>query len=61
MMKTSVDGVFAAYDSIQKCYRQITTAVADGTITMLGAVNSLQAGEEAVPSATFEPAAETAH
>ncbi|MCG6188326.1 NAD(P)/FAD-dependent oxidoreductase [Maribellus maritimus] len=34
-MKTSVDGVFAAGDCITKRYRQVTTAVADGTIAAL--------------------------
>ncbi len=34
-LSTSVPGVFAAGDSIQKRYRQVTTAVADGTIAAL--------------------------
>ncbi|MFB6341560.1 thioredoxin-disulfide reductase [Saccharicrinis sp. FJH62] len=34
-MKTNIPGVFAAGDSIQKRYRQVTTAVADGTIAAL--------------------------
>jgi thioredoxin reductase (NADPH) len=38
-MKTNVIGVFAAGDSIQKRYRQVTTAVADGTIAALSAVD----------------------
>lgn len=37
-LQTSIQGVFAAGDSIQKRYRQITTAVADGTIAALGAM-----------------------
>lgn len=37
-LQTSIRGVFAAGDSIQKRYRQITTAVADGTIAALGAM-----------------------
>ena len=37
-LQTSIQGVFAAGDSIQKKYRQITTAVADGTIAALGAM-----------------------
>ena len=36
--ETSIPGVFAAGDSIQKKYRQITTAVADGTIAALSAI-----------------------
>ncbi|MEX0988528.1 MAG: FAD-dependent oxidoreductase [Bacteroidales bacterium] len=36
-MKTSVPGVFAAGDCIPKKYRQVTTAVADGTIAALSA------------------------
>ena len=38
-MKTNVSGVFAAGDSIQKKYRQVTTAVADGTIAGLSAAD----------------------
>jgi thioredoxin reductase (NADPH) len=34
---TNIPGVFAAGDSIQKKYRQVTTAVADGTIAALSA------------------------
>jgi thioredoxin reductase (NADPH) len=36
-MKTSIKGVFAAGDCITKRYRQVTTAVADGTIAALAA------------------------
>lgn len=36
-MKTNVPGVFAAGDSINKRYRQITTAAAEGTIAALSA------------------------
>lgn len=36
-MHTNVPGVFAAGDSIKKRYRQVTTAVADGTIAALAA------------------------
>jgi len=34
-MQTSINGVYAAGDSIAKRYRQVTTAVADGTIAAL--------------------------
>jgi thioredoxin reductase (NADPH) len=36
-MKTNIAGVFAAGDCITKKYRQVTTAVADGTIAALSA------------------------
>ncbi len=36
-MQTNVPGIFAAGDSIAKRYRQVTTAVADGTIAALAA------------------------
>jgi thioredoxin reductase (NADPH) len=36
-MKTNIPGVFAAGDCITKNYRQVTTAVADGTIAALTA------------------------
>ena len=36
-MSTSVEGVFAAGDSITKRFRQVTTAVSDGTIAALAA------------------------
>lgn len=44
-MKTNLPGVFAAGDSIKKRYRQVTTAVADGTIAALSAaeyINNLK-------------------
>lgn len=41
-MKTDIPGVFAAGDSIAKKYRQITTAVADGTIAALSAADYLR-------------------
>lgn len=41
-MKTSLPGVFAAGDSIQKKYRQVTTAVSDGTIASLSAADYLR-------------------
>jgi len=36
-MSTNIPGVFAAGDSINKRYRQVTTAVSDGTIAALSA------------------------
>jgi len=36
-MVTNIPGVFAAGDCVSKRYRQITTAVADGTIAALSA------------------------
>lgn len=41
-MKTNIKGVFAAGDSITKRYRQVTTAVADGTIAALSAADYLR-------------------
>ena len=41
-LKTSVPGVFAAGDARAKKVRQITTAVADGTIAALGAIDWLR-------------------
>jgi thioredoxin reductase (NADPH) len=38
-MATNIEGVYAAGDSIAKHYRQVTTAVADGTIAALAASN----------------------
>jgi thioredoxin reductase (NADPH) len=40
-MSTSVEGVFAAGDSTAKRYRQVTTAVGDGTVAALAASNYL--------------------
>lgn len=37
-LMTSVEGVFAAGDCLVKRYRQVTTAVADGTIAALSAI-----------------------
>lgn len=37
-MQTNLEGVYAAGDSLAKRYRQITTAVADGTIAALSAL-----------------------
>jgi len=41
-MKTDIPGVFAAGDCITKRYRQVTTAVADGTIAALSATEYLR-------------------
>lgn len=41
-MKTNVKGVFAAGDCITKKYRQVTTAVADGTIAALSVAEYLR-------------------
>ncbi len=40
-MSTNIPGVYAAGDSITKRYRQVTTAVGDGTIAALAATNYL--------------------
>jgi len=37
-MQTNIEGVYAAGDSLAKRYRQITTAVADGTIAALSSL-----------------------
>lgn len=41
-MKTNIDGVFAAGDSREKRFRQITTAVSDGTIAALSTIEYLE-------------------
>jgi thioredoxin reductase (NADPH) len=41
-LATSIPGVFAAGDAVAKRYRQITTAVADGTIAALGSIEYLR-------------------
>ncbi len=41
-MRTNISGVFAAGDTINKRYRQVTTAVADGTIAALSASEYLR-------------------
>lgn len=46
-MKTNVKGVYAAGDIRDKKYRQITTAVADGTIAALDAEKYIMARKEA--------------
>jgi len=40
-MSTNIEGVYAAGDSIAKRFRQITTAVGDGTVAALAASNYL--------------------
>ncbi len=50
-MSTNIKGVYAAGDSIAKRYRQVTTAVADGTIAALSAaeyVNTIR--KELIPA-----------
>lgn len=47
-MATSVPGVFAAGDSRQKKYRQVTTAVSDGTIAALASIDYLESLKEKV-------------
>jgi thioredoxin reductase (NADPH) len=44
-MKTNISGVFAAGDCIAKKYRQVTTAVAEGTIAALSAAEYLRSSE----------------
>ncbi|MDD3876267.1 MAG: FAD-dependent oxidoreductase [Bacteroidales bacterium] len=41
-MSTNIQGVYAAGDSIVKKFRQVTTAVGDGTVAALAASNYLQ-------------------
>jgi thioredoxin reductase (NADPH) len=41
-LETSLAGVFAAGDSVAKRYRQITTAVADGTVAALSTIDYLR-------------------
>ncbi len=52
LLETSLPGVFAAGDSIAKRYRQITTAVADGTVAALTAMEYLRTN--AIPQPTEE-------
>lgn len=40
-MSTSIEGIYAAGDSTAKRYRQVTTAVGDGTVAALAASNYL--------------------
>ncbi len=48
-LKTNIPGVFAAGDSRAKRYRQITTAVADGTIAALSATDYLRGDGQVRP------------
>ncbi len=41
-MQTNLEGIFAAGDCRTKRYRQITTAVSDGTVAALSALNFIQ-------------------
>ncbi len=41
-MQTNIEGIFAAGDCRAKRYRQITTAVSDGTVAALNALNFIQ-------------------
>ena len=45
-MKTNVVGVYAAGDSREKRYRQVTTAVSDGTIAALSTIEYLEKKKE---------------
>jgi len=57
-MRTNLSGVYVAGDSREKRYRQITTAVADGTIAALSASEYLQDRHREQPAA--EPGAAAA-
>lgn len=46
-LQTSVPGVFAAGDARAKRYRQITTAVADGTVAALSAIDHVTSAHRA--------------
>ena len=54
LLETNLPGVFAAGDSIQKRYRQVTTAVADGTIAALSAIEYLRRSETSSEEALEE-------
>ncbi len=49
-LSTNIPGVFAAGDSRAKRYRQITTAVSDGTIAALSAIEYLEKIKEPEPA-----------
>ena len=42
-MSTNIKGVYAAGDAVVKRYRQVTTAVGDGTVAALAAAEYLHA------------------
>ena len=44
-LRTNIKGVFAAGDVREKRYRQIVTAVSDGAVAALNAINFIQKGE----------------
>ena len=46
-LETNIPGVFAAGDAVRKRYRQITTAVADGTVAALGAIDYIRLAKTA--------------
>jgi thioredoxin reductase (NADPH) len=48
LLETTLPGVFAAGDSIAKRYRQVTTAVADGTIAALTSIEYLRTQRSAL-------------
>lgn len=54
-LETNVSGVFVAGDSREKKYRQITTAVSDGTIAALSAIEYVQ--EHSAKDSTLSNAA----
>ncbi|MFW5708492.1 MAG: NAD(P)/FAD-dependent oxidoreductase, partial [Bacteroidota bacterium] len=55
-MQTNIKGVYAAGDSIVKRYRQITTAVADGTIAALGAAEYVAGVKKNLRQEVLSPA-----
>ena len=57
-METKVPGVYAAGDAVQKSYRYLTTAMADGTIAALAAEKYIRArieNEVQPPRVTVDP------
>ncbi len=56
LLHTNVPGVFAAGDVRSKPYRQITTAVADGTIAAITAVKELESVDQKVLGGTVNTA-----